>query len=451
MEPPPVRYARSGSVNVAYQVVGNGPTDIVFGTPFATHLGVWWEWPPNARFFEELSSFSRLILFDKRGTGLSDRAVGVPPLAERIDDIRAVMDAAASRNAVLFGASESAPMSVLFAATYPERTAGLILLGGSARHLAAPDYPWEPSREEAERAIVEQEREWATDSQVRRLAAGLAPALQEDPGFLRWLTKLGMYGASPASAAALARMNIEIDVRPVLSSVQAPTLVMAEETEWALGTGRYTAEHIVGARFAVIPGASHLCTADPKASKVVLDAVRSFIDGLPGMADSDRVLTTVLFTDIENSTERLSALGDRGWSQVLEGYLGRARAEVERFRGHLIKSTGDGILATFDGPTRAVRCAATLRDYGHQVGIETRAGLHTGECLIRGGDVQGIAVHIASRVGGRAAGGEVLVSGTVRDLSIGSDLRFADRGVERLRGVEGEWRLFALESKLPSV
>lgn len=446
MDAPAVRYARSGDVNVAYQVTGRGPVDIVFATPSASHLGVWWEWPPNAKFFEELASFSRLILFDKRGVGLSDRTVGIPPLAERMDDIRAVMDAAGSQRAVLVGASESAPMCVLFAATYPDRTLGLVLVGGSARHLQAQDYPWEPTREEAEREVVRSEQEWGTEAYVQRAAVGLAPALSRDPDFLQWLAKLQLYGASPASAGALQRMNIEIDVRPMLGAVQAPTLVLAEETEWAMGTGRYLAEHIPKARFVAIPGASHLCSADPRASRKVLESVRSFVEDLPGVADSNRVLTTVLFTDIENSTRRLSEVGDRSWSELLERYLARARVEVDRYRGQIIKSTGDGLLATFDGPTRAVRCASVLRDCSHELGIETRAGLHTGECLLKAGDIRGIAVHIASRVGERAIGGEVLVSGTVRDLSIGSDLRFVDRGIERLRGVDGEWRIFALET-----
>jgi class 3 adenylate cyclase/pimeloyl-ACP methyl ester carboxylesterase len=450
MEIPEVRYARSGEVNVAYQVLGHGTTDLVFGTPAATNLGVWWEWPQIAEIFQNLATLGRLILFDKRGVGLSDRAVGVPPLGERMDDIRAVMDAAGSRKAVLLGVSESAPMSILFAASYPERTSALIVVGGFPRALAAPDYPWGSSRADLESHFARINSEWGQPGFIREFAAGIAPSYAENPAFLRWLGKLLTHGASPSSAAALDRMNMEIDVRSVLPTIHVPTLVMSEDTETARGRAKEIADHVPGAQFSVIPGANHFFVVDPHASQVVLDRIRSFLDEPPAPIESDRVLTTVLFTDIVESTRRASDLGDRAWSRLLERYLAATAREVARFRGRLIKSTGDGILATFDGPTRAVRCALELRDRAREEGLETRAGLHTGECLVREGDIEGVAVHIASRVSSRAEGGEVLVSGTVRDISFGSEIRFGDRGVATLRGVDGEWRVYSAEGSSPS-
>lgn len=443
MDIPKVRYARSGDVHVAYQVLGSGPTDLVLGTPDATNLGVWWEWPRTVEFFRELAALVRLILFDKRGVGLSDRTVGIPPLGERIDDIRAVMDAVGSRKAVLMGLSESAPMSMLFAASYPERTLGLIVSGGFSRTLSAPDYPWGPSRADLERYIERVANEWGQPDFVREEAEDFAPTYAGDPGFLGWLIKVFTHGGSPSSAAALHRMNMEIDVRSVLSTIRVPTLVMSEETEWAQGRGKYIADRIPGAQFSVIPGANRFFIVDPHASRAVLDSIRSFLHAPPGTTETNRVLTTVLFTDIVGSTQKAAELGDRAWSQLLGRYLENAGREVMQFRGRLIKTTGDGILATFDGPTRAVRCALGLRNQAHELALETRAGLHTGECLVRAGDVEGIAVHIASRVSSSAEGGEVLVSGTVRDLSVGSDIRFESRGDRPLRGIEGEWRIYS--------
>jgi class 3 adenylate cyclase/pimeloyl-ACP methyl ester carboxylesterase len=450
MEIPEVRYARSGTVNVAYQVLGHGATDLVVGTPAATNLGVWWEWPQVAEIFQNLASLGRLILFDKRGVGLSDRTVGIPPLGERVDDIRAVMDAAGSRKAVLLGLSESAPMSILFAATHPDRTAALIVVGGFPRVLGAPDYPWGPSREDFEGFLRHIESDWGRPSFMRAFVADIAPSYAENVALLRWFTKLLTHGASPSSAAALERMNMEIDVRPVLGTIHVPTLVMSEDTDEAKGRAMAIADCIPGAQFAPIPGANHFFVVDPNASRVVLERIRSFLKEPAGSIEYDRVLTTVLFTDIVDSTRKASELGDRAWSRVLDRYFAATAKEVTRFQGRLVKSTGDGVLATFDGPTRAVRCALELRDRAREEGLETRAGLHTGECLVRGGDIEGVAVHIASRVSTRAKAGEVLVSGTVRDISVGSEITFGDRGATALRGVEGEWRLYAVEMSTPS-
>jgi class 3 adenylate cyclase len=445
METPEVRYTTSGEVHIAYQCVGDGVVDVVGAMPSVTHLGVWWEWPPIVEFFRGMTEFSRFILFDKRGVGMSDRIVGVPPLAERVDDIRAVMDAVGSKKAVILGLSESSAMSILFAALHPERTLGLVLAGPYARTLWAPDYPWGSRKEDHDEFIRRMEREWATPGFSDAWAIGRAPSRAHDREYLRWVRRMFTYGGSPATAAALERMDAEIDVRPELGSVHVPTLVFAAEGDRNLESSRYIAERIPGAKMVVIPGGDHIFPADPRANKAALEAIRAFVDELPGSLETNRVLTTVLFTDIVGSTRRASDLGDRAWSQLLGRFFESARKEVSRYRGRVVKTTGDGLLATFDGPTRAVRCAAALRDEARSLGIDLRAGLHTGECVLKADDIQGIAVHIAARVGERAGDGEVLVSGTVRDLSVGSDLRFRDRGTQALRGVDGEWRTYSLD------
>lgn len=444
---PEVKYTTSGDVHIAYQTIGTGGIDVVFAGPGTSHLVVWWEWPPTANFFRELSRFCRVIMFDKRGVGMSDRAVGIAPLGERTDDIRAVMDACGSSSAVIFGVSESGPMAIHFAASYPERTLGLVVFGATASGRKTPDFPWGSSDEEWQEFIRGHEKEWGQPAYSRIVATHFAPGMKDNPEYLAWFHRLITFGASPASAAALARMNREIDVRPELSLVQAPCLVMAPaETEAQREMNRYISDHIPGARFLAVPGASHMFPADPKASAFVLDAFRRFVDELPGIPEADRTLTTVLFTDIVGSTERASKLGDRAWGQLLGRLYDLANVQVERFHGKVVKTTGDGLLATFDAPTRAIRCASAIQKQARSLGLELRAGLHTGECIFKGGDVHGIAIHIASRVGDEAADGEILVSSTVRDLSIGSDIKFQDRGAHTLRGVEGEWRTYAVEN-----
>jgi class 3 adenylate cyclase len=448
MDAPEVRYAKSGNVHVAYQTVGDGPVDLVLVRTTISHLEVLWEEPSMARFLRDLASFSRLILFDKRGTGLSDRHVGVATLEDRIDDIRAVLDAVGSKRAVLLGTADGAPMTALYAATYPERTTGLILYGGITRGLWAPEYPWAPTREQAEAFIRQDERDWGTDAHIDRLTALLAPSRLGDPEFRRWRKRLTRSGASPAEGEALARMNLEIDVRPILSSIHCPTLVVhaSGDRSVPLASSRYLAENIPGARYLEIPTTDHLLWVEPGPTAALVDAVRQFVDSLRSPAEADRILTTVLFVDIAGSTRRAAEMGDQAWSRLLGEFFTRARTEVIRYRGRMIKSTGDGLLATFDGPTRAVRCGCAMRDQAHSLGLELREGLHSGECLLQAGDVLGIAVHIASRVSEDARPGEVLVSGTVRDLSVGSDLRFQDRGTRVLRGLEGEWRTYSVES-----
>ncbi len=446
VKPPETRYAKSGDVHIAYQAVGNGPVDLVLAPGFVSHLDVYWESSDMAAWFEGITRFARLILFDKRGTGLSDRPAGIPTLEDRMDDIRTVMDATASRRAVVCGLSEGATMSALFAATYPERTLGLILFGGMARGAWAPDYPWGDRPEDFQKwleARTESAWEWKIDES----AAVVAPSRAHDPQFRNWLGRLIRYSVTPASDIALARMNMEMDVRAVLPTICVPTLVLhaTDDRMVPIQVGRYLAEQIPGAKLVEFPGTDHWFMVNPGARTFVTNEVRRFVDGLGAAPESNRVLTTVLFADLVGSTERAEALGDRDWGRVLGQYFSTARELIARFRGREIKSTGDGLLAIFDGPTRAVRCACELRDRTRAFGLEMRAGLHTGECVLKDRDIEGIAVHLASRVMGKAGPGEVLVSGTVRDLSAGSDLRFVDRGTRTLKGVEGKWRLFSAQ------
>ena len=446
MIPPEVKYTKSGDIHVAYQVVGTGPVDLVLGFSGISQLEVTWEEPGMVRMFQLMSDSNRLILFDKRGVGLSDRNVGIPTLEDRMDDIRAVMDAVGSKRAALFGTLDGAPLTTLFAATYPEKTLALILWGGRARSLRAPDYPWAKTREEWEAEIIRDEAEWGSPAHIDRMCSQLAPSRSNDPEFRRFMSRRLRFGASPAEGAALARMNMQIDVRSALSAIHVPTLVMYSPFSRASSVedARYLASHIPGAQLVETQSPDHFIWATPQGMAEVIGAMRRFIDGLVGIPETDRILTTVLFTDLVGSTQLASELGDRRWGERLDQHFAGVKREVARHRGSMIKTTGDGTVATFDGPTRAIRCALTLRDLARSEGLSLRAGLHTGECVLKSGDVQGIAVHIASRVADLADGGEVLTSGTVRDLSVGSSLRFEDRGARALRGVEGKWRIFAV-------
>lgn len=448
MEPPEVRYAKSGEVHVAYQVLGRGPVDVVHAPGHFSHLDVQWDWPVFAQFLRELASFTRLILFDKRGTGMSDRDVGVATLEDRMDDIRAVMDAVGSRRAILFGDSEGVAMSILFAATYPERTLGLILWGGVARVLRAPNHPWGPTREEFEASLRQDEVDWGTEAYINRTVAYWASSRMNDAPYKRWFRRLIRHGLSPSADIALWKMFMEIDVRSVLPVIHVPTLVLhaTEDRAVRVERGRYIASQIHGAKFVEISSPDHDFGATPTAADAVLSSIRQFVGQLQPSLETDRILTTVLFTDIVGSTKRASAHGDREWGRLRGEYFEKARTLLARFRGREIKTAGDGMLAIFDGPTRAIRCACALRDQARDLGLEIRAGLHTGECVLREGDVQGIAVRIAARVSEQAREGEVLVSGTVRDLSVGSDVRFGDRGMQAFKGLDGEWRTYVVEN-----
>ena len=441
---PTTRYARSGSVSIAYQVVGDGPRDLVFVGGWVSHLESGWDEPLLARFRRRLSSFSRLILFDKRGTGMSDRVpdANLPTLEQRMDDVRAVMDAAGSDRAALFGQSEGASMAILFAATYPERTTAVVTFGAFASRIRHPDYPWAPTTEERQRFYELIERDWGGEMDMTELA----PSMAHDDGFRRRLSTLLRLSASPGAALALARMNTEIDVRGILSAIRVPTLIMHRtgDRDANIEEGRYIAARIPGAKFLELPGSDHLPWVGDQAE--VVDEIEEFLTGIRPAPEPDRVLSTVLFTDIVGSTERASSLGDSAWRDVLEQHHASVRRELAHFRGQEIATTGDGFLATFDGPARAVRCAVAIRDRMRESGLEVRAGVHTGECERMGDNIGGLAVHIGSRVAGLASPGEVLASSTVKDLVSGSGIVFEDRGAHSLKGIPGEWHVFKVAS-----
>jgi class 3 adenylate cyclase len=419
--------------------------DLVFTPGAISHLEVYWEQPDLARFFQEISTFSRLILFDKRGTGLSDRGVGIPSLEERCDDIRAVMDAASSERAVLIGVSEGAPMALLYAAMYPSRVLGLVVYGGFS-HSTAPkevgpqtEEDW-PSPEEAGKGA-----DWGSDAWASELLTVLAPSRRGDPAFRDWFWKMSRYGGSPKASADLARMNRRIDVRSVLNSIHVPTRVLhvRGDRDVPVAEGRELAELIPGSQFVELPGEDHLYFANRETAEAVAREIHDFVSDLRQTGEDNRVVATVLFTDVVNSTGRAADLGDERWGNLLHDHLALARREVERNRGRTVKTTGDGILAVFDGPSRAVRCAFAIRDGSKKLDLQIRAGVHAGECFVHRTDVEGIAVHIAARVLDQAGPGEVVVSPTVRDLAVGSGLTFSDRGIHSLKGVPGEWHLYS--------
>ena len=400
MDRPRTRYTKSGDVNIAYQVVGEGTFDLIWVPGWISNVEESWEVPEYAYFLGRLASFSRLILFDKRGTGLSDRVSNerLPTLELRMDDVRAVLEAAGSERAALFGASEGGNMSVLFSATYPERVRALVLAGIYAKRLWSPDYPWAPTPEEREREHETIEREWAGEIDVSELA----PRAAADPELMRRVATFFRRSASPGAAVALNRMNTLIDTRSVLPTISVPTLVLhrTEDLNVKVEEARWIAQQIPGALYVELPGDDHLVwTGD---TDTLLDEVEEFLTGVRRGPEPDRLLATVLFTDIVGSTERVSELGDRSWRELLEEHHRLVRRELERFRGREIDTAGDGFLATFDGPARAVRCASAVRDSVRSLGIEIRAGIHTGECELVGDKVAGIAVHTAARVNGLA-------------------------------------------------
>ncbi|HVH75611.1 MAG TPA: adenylate/guanylate cyclase domain-containing protein [Stellaceae bacterium] len=439
MEAPETRYARSGDVRIAYQVVGNGPFDLVVVPGFVSNLDLSWEMPEFANFYSRLAGFSRLILFDKRGTGLSDRNVGIATLEERMDDVRAVMDAAGSDRAALFGISEGGPMSLLFAATYPQRAQALAVYGSYAYplHLLAPG--------ELEKEIERVDRLWGTGEYF--LGRYMPGSLSQEAR--RTFARFERQSASPSAVIAIRRMNMEIDARHVLPAIRVPTLVMHRVGDGAIPVeaGRYLAANIPGAKYLELPGFDHNPLHEPDVTDRIVGEVEEFLTGSRHEAEPDRVLATVLFTDIVDSTRRAAAMGDRGWRTLLDRHDEAARQEIARFRGRAVKSLGDGFLATFDGPARAVRCAGAISNAVRPLGIALRSGLHTGEIEVKHDDVAGIAVHIAARVAEMAGPGEVLVSNTVRDLVAGSGLRFADRGSHALKGLPEALRLYAAEGQ----
>ena len=443
---PKTRYARAADgVSIAYQVLGDGPRDLVWVPGWISHVEAAWEEPTLARFFERLAGFSRLILFDKRGTGLSDRVADtqLPTLEQRMDDVRSVCDAVGSKRSALFGVSEGAPMCLLFAATYPARTTGVIVFGGYALRQQTPDYPWGASAEQQEAFLGEIERDWGGP-------VGLdarAPSKLRDARFRETWARYLRMGASPGAVLALTRMNAEIDVRPILPTIRVPTLVLHRSGDRVIPieAGRYLAERVPAASFIQLAGEDHL----PWIGDVdtVLGQIEEFLTGVRTQPEPHRMLATVLFTDIVGSTERAAELGDTAWTDILQAHHARIRQELEHYGGREMRTTGDGFFVLFDGPARAIRCALALVNAIRPLGLEIRAGLHTGEVEIAGDDIEGLAIHIGARIAALAGTGEVLVSRTIKDLVVGSGLTFLDRGTHVLKGVPDEWQVFQASTR----
>ena len=439
---PRTQYARSGDAHIAYQVFGEGEIDLVFVPGFVSNIEHYWEMPGVPAILNRLGSFARVVMFDKRGTGLSDPVSGVPPLELRMDDMQAVMDAAGLERAALFGISEGGPASVLFAATYPERTNGLVLYGSTPRFRTDDDISWGATDDVIERVLSEASARWGDGA----LLAAFAPSAAADPGMQEVWSRFQRAGASPGMGRAVLAALFEIDVRDVLPTIGVPTLILHRTGDLIAPVegARLMAEKIPNARYLEFEGDDHVpFTGD---FNPVLDEMEEFLTGTRRPRQLDRVLATVMFTDIVDSTRRAAAAGDRGWRELIGRHDELTRRQLERFRGREVKTLGDGFLATFDGPARAIECACAIRDGVHPLGLEVRAGLHTGECELAGDDVRGMAVNIGARIGSLAQPNEVLVSGTVKDLVVGADLEFADRGEHELKGVPGTWRLFSASS-----
>lgn len=434
-------YARSGEVNIAYQVVGEGPRDLVYVPGWVSNVEIMWDDPVLASIWRRLSTFARVILFDKRGTGMSDAVPEshLPGLEERMDDVRAVMDAAGSEKATLLGHSEGGNLSSLFAATFPERTEGLILVGSYAKRIWSEDYPWAPKEAERSADIAHVEATWGDPSELPEYQLGRR---SNDVAFREWLARYLRLSASPKAAARLLEMNTQMDTRQVLPLIQAPTLCIyrIDDEDVKIEEGRWIAAQIPDAKLIELPGNAHLFWADDP--KPLLDEIEEFMTGYREPFASERVLATVLFTDIVGSTSHAAEAGDRTWRSLLERHNQVVRAELARWRGEERGTAGDGFIATFDGPARAVRAAKAICQAVSSLGVEVRAGLHTGEVELIENDVAGLGVHIAARIAGLAGAGEVYVSRTLKDLVVGSDLVFEDRGSHQLKGVPESWQVY---------
>jgi class 3 adenylate cyclase len=437
-----IRYAQSGDVDIAYEVAGDGPLDIVFAFDWVSHLDIVWEHPQNERFLRRFTNYGRLIAFDMRGSGLSDPVQSHPSPEEWMDDVRAVMEAAGSERAALVGHGSAGQMCALFAASHPERTQALVTINSYARLARAPDYLWGLPPKAQQSVLTMIETAWGTGAPMLTMA----PAEFRDDRLQGYLARLERTAGGPRRAAGKQRLIFDIDVRDVLPAVTVPTLVTQNSGNPLVRPehGRYLAEHIPGARYLELPGDGHWLWVTDDAEPL-MDTIEEFLTGARRTPEPDRVLTTVAFTDIVGSTELAARLGDRRWRDLLEVHDSVARREVAAGRGSVIKSTGDGLVATFDGPARAVRSVVAIERQVEPLGMRVRGGVHTGEVELREDDIGGIAVHAAARVAALAGPSEVLVSSTVRDLVVGSGLEFEDRGLHALKGVPGEWRLFAVE------
>lgn len=437
---PPTRYVKSDDVHVAYQVLGDGPIDLLFVPGFVSHMEAAWQNPDASAFLQQLASFCRLILFDKRGTGMSDHGSQIFTLEQRMHDVQAILDAVGSQRAALLGVSEGGPMSLLYAATYPARTSALVLYGSYAKRSWAPDYPFGWKDEQWDQFLTNIERNWGTPQGIS--IATWAPSLADNPNAAERLASYFRAAASPGAATAIMKMNREIDVRHILPAIRTPTMILHRVGDRVseIGHAHYMAQHIPDAKLVELPGSDHTFWID--GGRDLLAHIEQFLTGKQPAYQPERLLATVLFVDIVSSTDRAAQLGDKSWRNLLQEFYLKVREVLQQYRGQEINTSGDGFLAAFDGPARAIRCADAIRAAVRSLGLEVRCGLHTGECERVGNDLAGIAVHIGARVAGLADPGEVLVSQTVRDLVAGSGLAFEARGVHVLKGVPSEWRLF---------
>jgi class 3 adenylate cyclase len=437
---PETRFAKAGELSIAYQTIGEGPIDVVLIPQWLSNIEQYWEHPAAAHFLRRIGSFARLIIFDKRGTGLSDAVAHTQTLEERIDDVLAVMDAVGSEQAVVLGTSEGGPMAAVFAATHPERCRSLILLGACARWLHAPDYPAGRPREVAEMYAERWIAGWGSGASL----SVLAPSLARDERFRRWWGRFERHSVRPGMVRPIIDAINDTDVRAVLGAIRVPTLVIHRRGDRLVdvGNGRYLADNIPDARYVELTGDDHIYFAGD--ADAILDELEEFVAGTRGAHDAERVLATVLFTDIVSSTEHASRLGDRRWHELIDDHDRLVSAQIADYRGRTIRTTGDGVFATFDGPARAIRCALAVIETARGLDLDIRAGLHTGECELDGDDLAGVTVHIGARIADRAGPSQVLVSGTVRDLVVGSNIAFRYLGEEPLQGVPGAWRLFTV-------
>jgi class 3 adenylate cyclase len=436
-----IRYTRSGDVSIAYQVIGEGAVDLVFVTGFVSNVAWAWEHPRIVHFYDQIGEFARMVRFDRRGTGLSDRPTSVATLESRMDDLRAVMAAAGLERAAILATFEAAPMAALFTASYPERVGALVLFNPYAKGVRAPDYPWGRTADEWRRELADIESGWGTCEYFDRVLARSYPSATGDDSFRHWFINMMRYGASPGAALNVHRMAMDVDIRDVLPAVRVPTLIIHGPGN--AGHAQFMAERMPSTRRLELPNGDESIWLVEE----VPDQTRRFVGDVWLESEPETVLTTVLFTDIVRSTERASELGDRQWNELLGRHHALIRRQLDHFRGRELDTAGDGFFATFDGPVRAIRCARAITECVRGLGLEVRAGLHTGECEVRDNKVSGLAVNIGARVMAHAEAGEVLVSSTVKDLVAGAGIPFESRGPTTLKGIEGEWQLYAVKAE----